>query len=108
MSGLSSAFFIDEQVQERTVKLPDGSEHQLHFKQLPASEFRRFFMAMNTKDEEALTGATCRLIAASVCNPDGSRAMTEKDAARLSAMAERAISEAVLDVNGMGQKAGKD
>ena len=76
MTGLNSAFFIDEEVQERTVSLPDGGEHVLYFKQLPASEFRRFFMAMNTKDEEDLSAATCRLIAASVCYPDGTPAMT--------------------------------
>lgn len=101
---LDAALFISDEVQLREVTLPDGSTHTLHFKQLPAAEFRRFFMATQSKDEDQQAGAMAKLIAASLCDSDGKPAMTLKDALRLKPAAEKAISDAVLSVNGLGDK----
>lgn len=106
MSGLSATLFISDQVQAREVKLSDGTVHTLHFRQLPALDFRRFFIATQSKDEDIQAGAMAKLIAASVCEPDGKSAMTIKEALRLTPSAEKAISEAVLAVNGLGEKPG--
>jgi hypothetical protein len=103
---LNQALFISDAVVARQVMLPDGSEHELHFKQLPAAEFRRFFSATQSKDEDVQAGAMAKLIAASLCTPDGKPAITFKDALRLKPAAEKAISEALLAVNGMGDAAG--
>ena len=101
---LDASLFVSDAVQMRKVVLADGSEHELHFKQLPACEFRRFFMAAQSKDEDQQAGAMAKLIAMSMCTPDGKSAITAKDALRLTPAAEKAISEAVLSVNGLGDK----
>lgn len=101
---LASTLFISEAPQPRTVTLADGSAHQMHFKQLPAAEFRRFFLAMQSADEAAQGQAMAKLIAASICEPDGRPALTVKQAMLLTPAAERAIGDAVLAVNGLADK----
>lgn len=101
---IPAALFVSADVQTRTVTLPDGSEHALHFKQLPASEFRKFFYATQAKDEDMQSAAMAKLIAASLCNEDGTPALTFKQALQLTPAAEKAISEAVLSVNGLGEQ----
>lgn len=105
--NLSAALFISDDIQARDVKLPDGSVHALHFRQLPAAEFRRFFTALQSDDEAVMSNAMAKLITASLCTPDGKPALQLKDALRLKPLAEKAIGDAVLDVNGLGSKPGK-
>ena len=104
---LHESLFVSDRVHERTVKLPDGAEHALHFKELPASEFRRFHLAETANDEEKKIASMAMLIASSLCEPDGKPAITVKKAMQLTASAANAIVEAVLEVNGFG-KAGKE
>lgn len=100
---LSSAFFASNDVQPREVKLPDGSVHTLHFKELPAVEFRKFQMAESSEDDDVRASSIAKLIAASLVEPDGKPAITIKDAARLNSAAANAIMSAILDVNGFGK-----
>jgi hypothetical protein len=101
--GLSTAFFASSDIQQREVKLPDGTKHTLHFKELPAVEFRKFQMAESSEDEEVRASSIAKLIAASLVEPDGKPAITIKDAARLNSAAANAIMSAILDVNGFGK-----
>jgi hypothetical protein len=104
MSGaLSAALFVSAEPVPRSVRLPDGSVHVLHFRQLPAAEFRRYFGARD-KDDDAQSLAMARMIAASLCTADGQPAMTAEQAATLTAAAERAISDCILEVNGLTQR----
>jgi hypothetical protein len=103
---MDKSLFISDEVQSREIELPDGKKHTLHFKQLPAADFRRFFFASQSADEDAQAGAMAKLICASLCTPEGKPAVTLKEALKLKPAAEKAISEAVLDVNGMGKKEG--
>jgi hypothetical protein len=104
---MHAAFFVSDELHVRTVKLPDGSEHQLHFKQLPAADFRRHYAAMQSEREEVRANGVAGLIAASVCTPDGKPAMTVKDALRLKVKAEQALAAAVLSVNDMDTPPGE-
>ena len=61
MSSLAASLFVSETIHPRTVKLPDGSEHTLHFKELPATVFRAFHLAEQSKDEDTQTGSMARL-----------------------------------------------
>lgn len=101
---LPAGLFVSSEVQPREVELPDGSKHTLHFKALPAVEFRRFQLAEFSTDDEKKAASVTHLIAASVCDPDGRPAMTVKDAERLHPLAANALMAAILDVNGFGQK----
>ena len=102
--ALPSALFVSSDIQAREVELPDGSTHTLHFKALPAVEFRRFQIAEASDNEEAKAMSMAKLIAVSLCDPDGKPAITAKDAARLSPFAANSIMEAILDVNGFGNQ----
>lgn len=81
--------------------MPDGSEHVLHFKQLPASEFRKLI----TQAGGDAAAAGLQMIAACLCDADGASVLTIEDAARLTLSAEKALSEAAMEVNGLGKPA---
>lgn len=102
--SLDKAFFVAVEVQARKVTLPDGTEHELHFKELPATEFRRFGLAENSDDENVRIGSIAKLICASLCEADGKPALTYDQALQLNASATNAIFEQVLFVNGQGGK----
>jgi hypothetical protein len=101
---LNESFFVSNQVQEKQVKLPDGSEHTLYFKELPAVEFRRFALAEQSENDDIKAASVAKLIASSLCEPDGKPAITFEKALQLKASAMNAIFEVMLEVN--GQKKG--
>lgn len=88
--------------------MPDGTVHKLHFRQLPAVEFRKFLFAENSRDEDTQASSAPRLVAASLCDADGKLALTRAQAMKLNPPALKALLSAVLDVNGMGDKAAKN
>lgn len=101
---LNEAFFVSTVVHEKKVKLSDGSEHVLFFRELPAVEFRRFTLAEQSENEDVRASSLAKLIAASLCDPDGKPAISVEKALMLKASAMNAIFEAMLEVN--GQKKG--
>lgn len=101
---LSESLFVSASLHERTVKLPDGSEHVLHFKELPAVAFRAFHLAEQSKDEDVQAGSMAKLIAASLCNPDGSAALAYEKALTLKPGAANALVREILSINGLGAK----
>jgi hypothetical protein len=100
---LDKSFFVNSEVQSRKVKLGE-QEHELWFKEVPAVEFRRFSLAEQSEDENVRVASIAKLIVASLCNPDGSPALTVEQALKLNAGAVNAIFEQVLFVNGQGDK----
>jgi hypothetical protein len=107
MSSLHDSLFISEQVHEREVELPDGNKHTLYFRELPAADFRKFHLAEQSDDENLRANSMIRLVAASLCEPDGKRALTVERAAKLKPQALGAIFAKVLEVNGFGGAAKK-
>lgn len=105
---LNESLFVSEKLHERTVKLPDGSEHVLHFRELPAVTFRQFHMAEQSKDEDVQAGSIARLIAASLCEPDGKPAILYAKALTLKPAAASALVTEILAVNGFGEKQKND
>jgi hypothetical protein len=101
---IDKSFFVSTEAQQRTVELPDGKKHELFFKEIPAIEFRRFSMAEQSEDENVRIGSIGKLICASLCNADGSPAITFDQAMSLKASAMNAIFEQVLLINGQGNK----
>lgn len=99
---MDGSFFVGNDVHEREITLADGSKHILHFKEVPAAEFRRYYKAESSEDEAVFAGSMARLIAASVCEPDGKPALTYEKAQKLKVNVMTALFQAVLDVNGFG------
>lgn len=98
----ASLFATDEPV-AAPVELPDGNVHTLHFRQLTAVQWRALFLGAPPGEDR-----NPALIAACLCNPDGSPAITAEQAARLKVGAEAAIVAQILRVNGRGGEQGKD
>jgi hypothetical protein len=105
---LPAALFVNAELQTRAVVMPDGSSVELHFRELPAVEFRRFQIAEGSDDDEKRAASISRLIVASLVEPDGKPALTLADAARLKGSAANAILAAILEVNGFGEKKSAD
>lgn len=101
---IDQSFFVSSTAQKRTVELPDGKKHDLFFKEIPAVEFRRFSLAEQSGDENVRVGSIAKLICVSLCNEDGSPAVTFEQAMMLKAGAMNAIFAEVLIVNGQGDK----
>lgn len=99
---IAQSFFVSGEVHKRAVKLPNGETHDLFFKEIPATEFRRFSLSEQSPDEDVRISSIGKLICASLCNEDGSAAITLEQAMKLNAPAMNAIFEQVLFVNGQG------
>lgn len=102
--ALPKSFFAATDIQQREIELPDGQKHTLHFKELPAIEFRKFQMAESSTDDDVRSTSIAKLIAASVCESDGKPALTMKEALQLKGQPSNAIMAAILDVNGFKAK----
>lgn len=105
---MDAAFFAKDAVTPREVKLPDGSVHVIHFRELPAVEFRKFQIAEQSENTETRAASIAQLIAASVCEPDGKPAMTVKRAMQLNSYAANELVRHILEVNGITADAKKD
>lgn len=101
---IDASFFVSSAAQKRAVELPDGQTHELFFKEIPAVEFRRFSLAEQSEDENVRVGSIAKLICVSLCNEDGSPAITFEQAMMLKAGAMNAIFAQVLIVNGQDNK----
>jgi hypothetical protein len=101
---LDKSFFVSTDVHAKEVKLPDGTKHTLHFKELAAVEFRRFALAEQSENENIKAASVAKLISASLCEADGKPAITFEQALTLKASAMNSMFEAMLEVN--GQKKG--
>lgn len=99
---MNESFFVSTDVHEREITLADGTKHSLHFKEVPAAEFRRYYKAEQSEDEAVFGGSMARLIAASLCEPDGKPSLTYEKALSLKVGVATALFQAVLDVNGFG------
>ena len=96
---LDESLFASAELHEREVEVAPGKPVKLHFRELPAVDFIRFHAITTSGDEDARAGAAARLIAAGVCNPDGSAAMTFEKALKLKSAPLTAIFNALLEVN---------
>lgn len=99
---LDDSLFVSATVHERDVELPDGKKHKLYFKEVPATEWRRFAMAERSDDEDARVNSVVILITSSLVNADGTPGITFERASMLKPAPMNAIFSAVLEVNGQG------
>lgn len=100
MGMFSDADFVSSEIHERQVVLGDGLPHVVHFRELPHSDYKRFIMHCTSSDEDVRAAAEARLVAAGVCEPDGSPALTLEQAVRLRALVLQRLARYVVEVNG--------
>lgn len=106
--ALPDSLFVSSAVVAREVELADGSIHTLHFRPLPAVEFRKFQLAEASDNPDVKAMSVARIIAASLCEEDGRLALTVERAAQLSPSAANSIMLAILAVNGFDVDPKKD
>ena len=75
-----AGLFVSDEPQLRKVMLGDGTVHDLHFLELPATEFARFGDRQRSEDEQTRVMALPNLIAASLCDERGKPALTAEQA----------------------------
>lgn len=96
---LPDSFFASTTIHPRKVKLADGSEHELQFRELSAMEFRRYAEATRSEDQATRLDALPRLIVAGLCAEDGKDALTLAQARALKGAPMQAIYDQIIDVN---------
>lgn len=108
MSVYADSLFASSEIFKRKVKLGDGQEHEMYFKQLPGVEFIRYREIAQSEDRDERIYGVANLIAASLCEPDGTQAMKPEKAALLLPGPMNAIFEQVLEINGQGASKKKE
>lgn len=96
---LDDSLFASAALHKRDIDI-GGKTVELWFKELPAVEFIRFHAQTSSDDQDVRAGASARLVASCVVNPDGTQAMTYEKALTLKTKPLNAIFAAVLEVNG--------
>lgn len=80
---ISESFFVSPSVNKRTVKLGDGTEHELHFRKVSSYEHSRFIAHAGSKVADERADAPNILVAASLCGADGKPIITVEKAREL-------------------------
>src|SRR5690625_5173637 len=92
-------FMASDDIITRKVKMPDGSEHETHWKKCPYYYFERWRRAEASENPAEAERAKQLYIAATLVNPDGTRALSEKDSIKLTAAGVSCLFPVALEVN---------
>lgn len=96
---MDESWFVPSGLEEKEIRLADGSKHILHFAHLSNTAFETYAMQVNSADPEVAGAAAARLLSEGLCNPDGSRALSFERASLLKRPIFRAMFHALLEVN---------
>lgn len=100
---MDASWFVPPELEERKVRLADGSEHVMYFRHLPNVDFESYAMQVNSSDPEVAGAAAARLLAKGLCEPDGKPALTFDRVVMLKRPIFRALFLALLEVNTYGE-----
>jgi hypothetical protein len=105
---VNKSLFVSDLIVPKEVVLPDGTTETLYFKKLPALEFRKFYLAEQSTDENVKAEAPASLIAASFVDEKGKRILSKDDVSKLSLEGMALLSSLVMEVNALGDNEKKD
>lgn len=71
-----SLFYISQELVEKKAVLADGKEHTLHFKEIGSIEFSAIAVKLSSEDAIDRVQGMADMVVASLCNPDGTKALT--------------------------------
>lgn len=104
---LSDADFVgSEGIVERQVVLGDGESHALWFRQLPNTEWKRYYMWLASEDEEVRAAAEAKLVAKALCDAEGQSVLTPEQAVQLKVPVLGRLMKAIRIVNGLEDQPG--
>ena len=111
---LDSSFFVSDAPVMKLVKMSDGKEYTLYFKELPMLEFTAFNEARQSDDDETRRGAVAKLISMSVFETSEQapgtfvQSLTYEQALRLRRDPANSFMKAILEINGFGAEEKKE
>lgn len=76
--ALDNSLFASQDVEAHDIELGDGSKHKLYFKEATAGAFSDYSAALRSDDVKERAKAPAIIIAACLCEPDGSAAITRE------------------------------
>jgi hypothetical protein len=107
MAGKYDDLCITDEIHKKDIVLGDGKKRTMYFREMDTVAFRKFQIAEGSADEDERAAAIPRLVAASLCEPDGSPALTLAEAKRLKPKVSNALMAAILEINNPKKDAGK-
>ncbi|WP_401742130.1 phage tail assembly chaperone family protein, TAC [Stenotrophomonas geniculata] len=96
---LDPSLFISDDVHERQVKLPDGKEHTFYIREQEAGVLRGFFAGQASEDPDKQAESMARLIAKSICDPEGHPGLSLAQAKRLKFAVQIALTKEISEVH---------
>ena len=104
MMGLDKSLFASSEVEAHEIELGDGSKHKLYFKEATAGAYARYVTALTSDDDGIKSGAAAHLVAACLCEPDGSPAITSEQVLNLRIDVSERILRKVFEINNRSKK----
>lgn len=96
---MDASWFVPPELEEKAVRLADGSTHALHFRHLPNTDFEVYAMQVNSADPEVAGRAAATLLAKGLCDADGKPSLPLERVVLLKRPVFRALFSALLEVN---------
>lgn len=97
---MDASLFVSAEVREKKVRLANGAEHVLYFKDLTQAAFSAWQNARKSAEgEDETIRASAEMVAQCLCEKDGTPALTVDDALRLKPAVMLAIRTAILELN---------
>lgn len=97
--GLPASFFLSDKPRPGDVTLANGEVHTLHFLDITQEQFSEYHEVRQSPDPLVRAGAVAKIISQSLCNPDGTPALTLDEAVKLKPIVKSAILGRLLDLN---------
>jgi len=99
---MDESWFVPPELEEKKVRLADGSEHVMYFRHLPNTDFETYALQVNSADPEVAGAAAARLLCKGLCEPSGKPALSYERVVMLKRTVFRALFAALLEVNTYG------
>ncbi|MEU9859177.1 phage tail assembly chaperone family protein, TAC, partial [Streptomyces sp. NPDC047974] len=96
---LDPSLFISDDVHEREVMLADGKKHTFYIREQEAGVLRGFFAGQASEDADKQAETMARLIAKSICDPEGNPALSLAQAKRLKFAVQIALTKEISEVH---------
>lgn len=93
---------------EREVTFTDGTVEKCHFRQVTGAQWRRWAESERAESQDVRLHAMQLLIAASLCDADGTLVLTEEEAIQLTVTGINDLFPHVVEVSRGSEEAKKD
>ena len=101
-SALSADLFVSGSAIERQVEI-NGTKQTLWFREVSQADWYRYVSLRGSDNVDTAAGARAFLISRSLCEPDGTLALTIERAAELKLRVSRSIEQEIMVLDGIAR-----